>query len=167
MEGGEGGSASWTMVLQVIGLQIRRVFLSYSSLEQTGPHRCYGLMCFEQAVYFPASWVLTAEQGLPAGSRITLWKAGDKTDHTECLGLGDASGEHAVQPPAKAGSPTAGCTGLCPGGFRIAPDRSVQQMGSDSWERQLALVGARLSQLQVPPVLGEVFASRAQGFARH
>lgn len=90
-----------------------------------GPNRCYGLMYFEQAVYFPASCVLTAEQGLPAGSRITLWKTGNKTDHTEWLGLGGTSGEHLVQPTAKAGSPTAGCTGLRPGGFRIAPEKET------------------------------------------
>lgn len=32
-----------------------------------------------------------------------------------------------MQPPARAG-----CTGLCPGGLRIAPEK--EQMGSDSWE---------------------------------
>lgn len=93
VEGGEGDSASWTVVLQVMGLQIRRFFI-VQLVATDGIHRCYGLMCFEQAVYFPASWVLTAEQGLPASSRITLWETGDKVDHTEWLGLGGSSGEH-------------------------------------------------------------------------
>lgn len=64
------------------------------------------------------------------------------------LGLGDASGEHPVQPPAEAGSPTAG---LCPGGFRISPEKDAP---CSRWEaipgRQLALAPARLSQLQFP-----------------
>jgi len=34
---------------------------------------------------------------------------------TECSGLEGTSVGHLVQPPAKAGSPTAGCTGPCPG----------------------------------------------------
>ena len=33
---------------------------------------------------------------------------------TEWLGLEETSGDHAVQPSAKAGSGRAGCSGLCP-----------------------------------------------------
>jgi len=32
---------------------------------------------------------------------------------------------HPVQPPAKAGSPTAGCTGPCPGRSWISPERRL------------------------------------------
>jgi len=35
---------------------------------------------------------------------------------TECSGLEETSVGHLVQPPAKAGSPRAGCTGPRPGG---------------------------------------------------
>jgi len=36
---------------------------------------------------------------------------------TECSGLEGTSVGHPVQPPAQAGSPTAGCTGPCPGSW--------------------------------------------------
>ena len=39
---------------------------------------------------------------------------------TEDLGLGGTPGDHAVQPPAQAGSPGAGDTGTHPGGFRMS-----------------------------------------------
>jgi len=35
---------------------------------------------------------------------------------TEWEGLEGPSGDHPAQPPAEAGSPTAGCRGPCPGG---------------------------------------------------
>jgi len=40
------------------------------------------------------------------------------TDHTECLGLEGTFVGHLVQPSCRAASPTAGCTGPCPGGTR-------------------------------------------------
>jgi len=34
---------------------------------------------------------------------------------------------HPVQPPAQAGSPRAGCTGPCPGGSGISPEKETPQ----------------------------------------
>ena len=42
-------------------------------------------------------------------------------NHTECYRLEGTSVGHPIQPPAEAGSPTASCTGPCPGGSRLLP----------------------------------------------
>ena len=46
---------------------------------------------------------------------------------TECSGLEGISMGHLVHPPAEAGSPTAGFTGLCPGGSWISPEKETPQ----------------------------------------
>ena len=46
---------------------------------------------------------------------------------TECLGLEGTSVGHPVQPPAKAGSPRADCTGPRPGGSWISPEKETPQ----------------------------------------
>jgi len=48
-------------------------------------------------------------------------------DHsiTECSGLEGTSVGHLVQSPAEARSPTAGCTGPCPGRFWISPEKEI------------------------------------------
>ena len=43
----------------------------------------------------------------------------------ECQGLEWTSGDHLGQHPAKAGSPRAGCTGPCPGGFWISREKET------------------------------------------
>lgn len=43
---------------------------------------------------------------------------------TELLILEETSGDHRVQPPAKAKSPKAGHTGTWPGGFLMSPEES-------------------------------------------
>ena len=42
---------------------------------------------------------------------------------------------HLVQTPAKAGSPTAGCTGPCPGGSWISPEKETPQPPWAAWSR--------------------------------
>ena len=45
----------------------------------------------------------------------------------ECQGLEGTSVGHPPQPPAQAGSPRAGCTGPCPGGSGISPEKETPQ----------------------------------------
>ena len=54
---------------------------------------------------------------------------------TECSGLAGTSVGHPVQPPAEAGSPTAGCTGPCPGGAWISPEKETPQPPWAAWAR--------------------------------
>ena len=71
--------------------------------------------------------------------------------HTEWWGLEGTSGDHPVQPPAESGSPTAGCTGPCPGGFRISPEKETPQ---PLWQQQQsckAVVGAVLTSHKALP----------------
>ena len=56
--------------------------------------------------------------------RITAWS-----------GLEGTSVGHPVQPPAQAGSPRAGCTGPCPGGFWISPEKETPQPPWAAWAR--------------------------------
>ena len=49
---------------------------------------------------------------------------------TECLGLEGTSVGRLIQPPAEAGSARAGCTGSCPGGAWISPEKENPQ---SSW----------------------------------
>jgi len=46
---------------------------------------------------------------------------------TECSGLEGTSVGHLVHPPAEAGSPRVGCTGPCPGGSWISPEKENPQ----------------------------------------
>ena len=54
---------------------------------------------------------------------------------TECSELEGTSVGHPVQPPAQAGSPTAGCTGPCPGGSGISPEKETPQPPWAAWAR--------------------------------
>ena len=76
-----------------------------------------------------------------SGVDVVIWlfhleglAAGQKETHriTEWRGLEGTSVGHPVQPPAQAGSPRAGCTGPCPGGSGISPEKgdSTASLGS-------------------------------------
>ena len=54
---------------------------------------------------------------------------------TECWGSEGTSVGHPVQPPAQAGSPTAGCTGPRPGGAWISPEKETPQPPWAAWAR--------------------------------
>ena len=54
---------------------------------------------------------------------------------TECSGLAGTSVGHPAQPPAQAGSPRAGCTGPCPGGAGISPEKETPQPPWAAWAR--------------------------------
>ena len=56
--------------------------------------------------------------------RITAWS-----------GLEGTSVGHPVQPPAQAGSPSAGCTGPCPSGSGISPEKETPQPPWAAWAR--------------------------------
>ena len=76
------------------------------------------------------------------------------------LGLGEPSGDHPAQPPAEAGSPRAGCTGPCPGGSWISPEKETPQPLWAAWarlrhpqrEEVLPHVQLELPRLQFVPV---------------
>ena len=68
-----------------------------------------------------ADYATSQQQNLPRpteepGKKKTPYLPQDDHRITECLGLEGTSVGHPVQHPAEAGSPTAGCTGPCPGG---------------------------------------------------
>ena len=54
---------------------------------------------------------------------------------TEWWGLEGTSVGHPVQPPAQAGSPTAGCTAPRPGGAGISPEKETPQPPWAAWAR--------------------------------
>jgi len=47
---------------------------------------------------------------------------------TEWSRLAGTSVGHPAQPPAQAGSPRAGCTGPCPGGAWVSPERRLHNL---------------------------------------
>lgn len=51
-------------------------------------------------------------------------------NHTEWLGLEGTCGHHLEQSHAKAGSPRADCTGLCPGGFWVSAEKETPSPSS-------------------------------------
>ena len=54
---------------------------------------------------------------------------------TEWQGLEGTSGDPPPQPPAQAGSPTAGCTAPRPGGAGISPEKETPQPRWAAWAR--------------------------------
>jgi len=65
-------------------------------------------------IFFPCLFLICTVLK-PVDPQLQL-KALDAPIITEWSGLEGTSVGHLVQPPAEAGSPTAGCTGPCPGG---------------------------------------------------
>jgi len=64
----------------------------------------------------PGAPLVPEALGRDAPGCLTAQGSGENHRTTECSGLEGASVGHPVQPPAEAGSPTAGCTGPRPGG---------------------------------------------------
>jgi len=61
----------------------------------------------------------------------TTVSSGQNHRITACSGLEVTSMGHPVQPPAEAGSPTAGCTGPCPGGDNFLSSGMVLRAACD------------------------------------
>jgi len=59
-------------------------------------------------------WGVLPQRPVPVGEHLTLRTFTESQNH-RTFGLQGTSVGHPVQPPAEAGSPTAGCTGPRPG----------------------------------------------------
>jgi len=69
-------------------------------------------------------WWCATNESFQNGAKVPWEAMGNTRDRlTECSGLEGTSGDHLVQLPTEAGSPTADCTGPCPGhGASNVPD---------------------------------------------